>query len=198
MHSTYEPLSEALYHRPTLELAQALLGCHLINETDEGLTAGSIVETEAYLGVVDKAAHSFGGRHTKRTAIMFETPGHVYTYSMHTHTLINVVSGEKGNPEAILIRAIEPYAGVDLMKQRRSVPKFTNLTSGPGKLTKAMGITMNDYGKTFTKPPLYIAKGTSHAHISQGKRIGIGGAGEAKEYPWRFWVTGNKFVSPGK
>lgn len=198
MHSTYKPLPERFYHLPTLELAQALLGCHLVNETDEGLSAGIIVETEAYLGVVDRAAHSFGGRRTKRTSIMFEAPGHVYTYSMHTHTLINVVGGEKGNPEAILIRAIEPFEGIDLMKQRRPVPKLTNLTSGPGKLTKAMGITMDDYGKTFTRPPLYIAEGSSPAHTSQGKRIGINGAGEAKEYPWRFWITGNKFVSPGR
>lgn len=198
MHSTYNPLPEKWYQQPTLDLTQALLGCLLVNETDEGLTAGFIVETEAYLGIADKAAHSYAGRRTKRTRIMFEAPGHVYTYSMHTHTLINVVSGEKENPEAILIRGIEPYAGVDLMKHRRPVTKLTNLTSGPGKLTKAMGITMDDYGKTFTKPPLYIAEGFSPAHISQGKRIGIGSAGEAKDYPRRFWITENKFVSPGK
>lgn len=194
----YIPLPETFYNRPTLELAQSLLGCLLIKETPEGTAAGIIAETEAYLGVVDRAAHSFGGRRTKRTAIMFEEAGHVYTYSMHTHCLVNVVSGEQGNPEAILIRAIEPYAGIDLMKQRRPVSNFTNLTSGPGKLTKAMGININDYGGKFTQSPLYIAKGTTPTNISSGKRIGIGGAGEAKDYPWRFWITDNKFVSASR
>lgn len=198
MKPTYAPLPEAFFQKHTLPLAEALLGCLLVKETPEGTTAGIIVETEAYLGVVDRAAHSFGARHTKRTAIMFEAPGHIYTHTMHTHCLINVVSGETGNPEAILIRAIEPYTGIGLIKQRRPVSKYTNLTSGPGKLTKAMGITMDDYGGKFTQPPLYIASGTSPKHISQGKRIGIGKAGEAKGYPWRFWITGNEFVSPGR
>lgn len=198
MHSTFTPLPESFYHQPTLDLAPAFLGHLLVNEKQDGTTAGIIVETEAYLGISDRAAHSYGGRRTKRTAIMYEVSGHVYTYSMHTHTLINLVSGEKENPEAILIRAIEPYAGIDLMNERRPVSKVTNLTSGPGKLTKAMGITMDDYGKKVTNPPLYVAEGTPPPHISHGKRIGIGNAGEAKDYPWRFWVNGNKFVSPGK
>jgi len=198
MTSTYTPLPESFFQKHTLQLAEALLGCFLVKETLDGTTVGIIVETEGYLGVVDRAAHSFGGRHTKRTAIMFEAPGHIYTHTMHTHCLINVVSGEAGNPEAILIRAIEPYEGIDLMLQRRPVSKFTNLSSGPGKLTKAMGITMNDYGGKFTQPPLYIASGIPPKNISRGKRVGIGKAGEAKYYPWRFWITGNAFVSPGR
>src|SRR5699024_10188100 len=192
MQPYYTPLPETFYQKPTLELTKALLGCRLVKETEEGTTAGFIVETEAYLGVVDRAAHSFGRRLTKRTSIMFETPGHIYAHTMHTHTLINVVSSEAGNPEAILIRAIEPYHGIDLMMKRRPVSKFTNLTSGPGKLCKAMGITISDYGNKFTNPPLYISKGLTPESMSQGKRIGIGGAGEAKDYPWRFWITENK------
>lgn len=197
MQPKYTPLPDTFYQKPTLELAQALLGELLIKETPQGTTAGSIVETEAYLGVTDRAAHSFGGRRTKRTAVMYREQGYVYIYSMHTHCLVNVVSGEAENPEAILIRAIEPYDGIELMMKRRPVTTFTNLTSGPGKLSKAMGITMDDYGRKFTEPPLYIAKGIPipESDISHGKRIGIGGAGEAKDYPWRFWVTGNKFVS---
>lgn len=197
MQQTYTPFPQNFYHQSTRELAQKLLGCLLVKESDDGTTVGTIVETEAYLGKTDRAAHSFSGRRTKRTSIMFQEPGHVYTYSMHTHCLVNVVSGEAENPEAILIRALEPYEGTDLMMKRRPVSRLRQLTSGPGKLTQAMRITMDDYGRRFTSPPLYIAKGTATtlSDISQGKRIGIGGAGEAKDYPYRFWLTGNPFVS---
>ena len=161
----------------------------------EGVTSGYIVETEAYMGPEDRAAHSYGNRRTKRTEIMFGEAGFVYTYKMHTHTLVNVVSGSFEKPEAILIRAIQPYSGLDLMQKRRSMNNLQNLTNGPGKLTKALGITMNDYGHSFSEPPLYIAAGIIPDDISSGPRIGINNTGEAKDYPWRFWVTGNSHVS---
>lgn len=183
------------YQKNTLELARDLLGCLLVKETNEGTTAGYIVETEAYMGPGDRAAHSFGGRRTKRTEIMYSEAGHIYTYQMHTHTLVNVVSSGTDKPEAILIRAVEPYTGIELMKERRGLTDLRKLTSGPGKLTKALGITMNDYGGLFTEPPLNIAAGILPEHISSGPRIGIGNSGEAKDYPWRFWITGNPYVS---
>lgn len=183
------------YQKSTLELARDLLGCLLVKETNEGTTAGYIVETEAYMGPGDRAAHSFGGRRTKRTEIMYSEAGHIYTYQMHTHTLVNVVSSDTDKPEAILIRAVEPHTGIELMKERRGMTDLRKLTSGPGKLTKALGITMNDYGGLFTEPPLYIAAGILPEHISSGPRIGIGNSGEAKDYPWRFWITGNPYVS---
>jgi DNA-3-methyladenine glycosylase len=189
------PLPLNFYQKPTLELANSLLGCLLIKETDEGTASGFIIETEAYIGPEDRAAHSYGNRRTKRTEAMFGESGTIYTYVMHTHTLVNVVSAEKEKPEAILIRAVEPYEGIDLMKQRRGSDILTNLTSGPGKLTRAMGITMNDYGNTFTQPPLYIAAGKKPAEIIAGPRIGIANSGEAKDYPWRFWIPGNPFIS---
>ncbi|MBS4205986.1 DNA-3-methyladenine glycosylase [Lederbergia citrea] len=190
-----EPLDEEFFQKPTLELAHALLGCLLIKETEEGTTSGFIVETEAYMGPHDRAAHSFGNRRTKRTEIMFGKAGLVYTYVMHTHCLVNVVSAGIDEPEAVLIRAIEPYTGLDLMQHRRPVDQLKNLTNGPGKLTKAMGITMKDYGRAFFESPLYIASGFKPEEIAQGPRIGIAGSGEARDYPWRFWVKGNKFVS---
>ncbi|MFD2043472.1 DNA-3-methyladenine glycosylase [Ornithinibacillus salinisoli] len=190
-----QPLPETFYDQPTLELARSLLGCVLVNETEEGNTSGYIVETEAYLGATDRAAHSFQNRRTKRTEIMFGKAGMVYTYTMHTHCLVNVVSGEIGQPEAVLIRAVEPKQGLHLMEKRRPVTKIENLTSGPGKLTKAMGISTADYGRSFLEPPLYIAEGFTPDSITQGKRIGIHNSGEAKDYPYRFWITGNKFVS---
>ncbi|MBS8262858.1 DNA-3-methyladenine glycosylase [Mesobacillus boroniphilus] len=190
-----QALDKKFYQQPTLELAVSLLGCTLVKESEEGTAAGIIVETEAYIGPMDKAAHSYNNRRTKRTEIMFHEAGLAYTYVMHTHTLFNVVSGEIDNPEAVLIRAIEPLQGIDLMVKRRGMPESVNLTNGPGKLTKAMGINITDYGHPLTEKPLYITKGLVPESISSGKRIGIDNSGEAKDYPWRFWITGNRYVS---
>lgn len=181
--------------QPTLQLAEHLLGCLLVKESEDGITSGFIVETEAYLGPEDRAAHSFNNRRTKRTEIMYESPGHIYTYLMHTHCLVNVVCAPKETPNAILIRAIEPFSGKELMMQRRGVDQLKNATNGPGKLTKAMNITMNDYGNTYFSSSLFIAEGYTPSDISVGKRIGIQNSGEAVDYPYRFWITGNRFVS---
>lgn len=190
-----KPVGEAFFKQPTLTLARNLLGCLLVKETDEGRASGFIVETEAYRGPLDRAAHSYNNRRTKRTEIMFAEAGHVYTYLMHTHCLVNVVSGEVNVPEAVLIRAVEPHEGLDLMIERRGDTPLKNLTSGPGKLTKALGIHMEDYGRRFDKPPIYITPGYAPDEILTGPRIGIPNSGEAKEYPWRFWVKGNPYVS---
>ncbi|MBM7652308.1 DNA-3-methyladenine glycosylase [Neobacillus cucumis] len=189
------PLPQEFYEQPTLELSKALLGCLLVKETKEGIAAGFIVETEAYIGPNDRAAHSYNNRRTKRTEVMFHQSGLVYTYVMHTHCLFNVVSGGEGNPEAVLVRALEPQSGIELMKSRRGMKELKSLTNGPGKLTKSVGITMEDYGRSLTSPPLFIAKGFRPESISTGKRIGIHNSGEARDYPWRFWVTNNQFVS---
>ncbi|MEQ6390907.1 DNA-3-methyladenine glycosylase [Bacillaceae bacterium S4-13-58] len=192
----WNPMPSSFFQQETLVLAQDLLGKILVKETKEGTTAGWIVETEAYKGPMDRAAHSYGNRRTKRTEIMFGEPGLVYTYQMHTHCLVNVVSAPIEQPEAILIRAVEPIQGIELMYQRRGKDKKkTDLTSGPGKLTKAMGITMEDYGNKFYESSLYIAEGEKPHEISSGPRIGIGNSGEAQHYPWRFWITGNPFIS---
>jgi len=190
-----EILPESFFHQPTLELAKALLGCKLIKETEQGVASGYIVETEAYKGPLDRAAHSFNNRRTKRTEVMFGKPGYVYTYQMHTHCLVNVVSNKIDIPEAILIRAVEPDRGISLMYERRGQMPAKNLTNGPGKLTKALGITMEDYGRPFFEPPIYITKGYIPKDVSIGPRIGIENTGEAKDYPWRFWITDNPFVS---
>ncbi len=190
-----QPLPAEFFSMPTLELAQSLLGCLLMKETSEGVAGGFIVETEAYLGPEDRAAHSFNNRRTKRTEIMYAEAGRIYTYVMHTHCLVNVVSGPINKPEAILIRAVEPFIGQELMLKRRNVKDLRKTTNGPGKLTKALGITMSDYGGSFMLPPLFIANGFTPSNISAGPRIGIPNAGEAKDYPWRFWVTDHPYVS---
>lgn len=193
---TTKPVALSFFQKPTLELARSLLGMLLVKETELGVASGWIVETEAYVGPGDRAAHSFGGRRTPRTEVMFGPPGYAYTYVMHTHCLFNVVGGEPGCPEAVLIRAVEPAEGEALMFERRGrLKKIHHLTSGPGKLTKALGIGIQDYGLPLDKPPLYIAEGRPVSSLSAGPRIGIDNSGEARDYPWRFWETGNPFVS---
>ncbi|MBE4910635.1 DNA-3-methyladenine glycosylase [Bacillus luteolus] len=192
---TYKPLGVEFFQQPTIKLAQSLLGSLLVKITDDGIASGYIVETEAYKGPEDRAAHSFGNRRTKRTEIMFGEPGYIYTYQMHTHCLVNVVSGDVDKPEAVLIRAVEPLTSIELMQKRRGMNDLKNLTNGPGKLTKALGISMEDYGNSIIKPPLFIAEGLKPELISSGPRIGIDNSGEAKDYPWRFWISGNKYVS---
>lgn len=192
----FTPVAAEFFHTPTLELSRKLLGQILVHELSEGIVAGRIVETEAYMGAEDRAAHSFGNRRTKRTEIMFGKPGLIYTYQMHTHTLINVVSGPEDIPRAILIRAVEPVEGIELMAELRGkhMP-MKNWTSGPGKLTKAMAITMEHYGSHFSEKPLYIAQGDPVHAVSVGPRVGIGNSLEAVDYPYRFWETENPFVS---
>jgi DNA-3-methyladenine glycosylase len=191
-----QPLPIEFYKQPTQDLARALLGCLLVKESAEGTASGYIVETEAYMGAEDRAAHSFGNRRTKRTEIMFSGAGHVYTFMMHTHTLVNVVSGQLNTPEAILIRAIEPLSGLDLIAARRGTNKKpVEWTNGPGKLTEALGITKDDYGRLFTEAPLYIASGYQPEKIFSGPRVGIDNTGEARFYPWRYWIADNPYVS---
>lgn len=192
----YEPVDASFFNEPTLELAKKMLGNFLVHEHHCGLLVGRIVETEAYQGPEDRAAHSFRNRRTKRTEIMFGDNGRVYTYQMHTHTLINIVSGSVGTPHAVLIRAVEPLDGKALMQTYRGNHlKDINLTNGPGKLTKALCITMDYYGHPLTERPLYIARGPEPKKIVAGPRVGIAGAKEAVHYPWRFYDKHSPYVS---
>ena len=188
-------LDLAFYEQPTLDLARALLGQYLVRRHPEGDIIAKIVETEAYLGAIDRAAHSFGGRRTKRTEVMFGKPGYVYTYQMHTHTLLNVVSGPVGTPEAVLIRAVEPIQGHEWIATNRPGVKRYDQTNGPGKLTKALGITMDLYGHSFQQDTLYIVEGEAGVVIEAGPRIGIPNTGEARDYPYRFFERDNPYVS---
>ncbi|MCM3512563.1 DNA-3-methyladenine glycosylase [Carnobacterium inhibens] len=185
--------------KTTEEIAQDLLGCLVIKETDEGVTSGWIVETEAYLGEIDEAAHSFGLKSTPRLASMYKEPGTIYVYSMHTHLMLNAVVQEKGIPEAILIRAIEPYKGMSLMSERRGKTGFV-VTDGPGKLTKAMNITKLDDGTLAWEPPLRIDVETRKIpkKIELSPRIGIPNKGKWTDALLRYTVVGNPYVSRKK
>lgn len=192
----YKPIDKSFFTLPTLELAKQLIGHYIVHELEDGEFVARIVETEAYQGPEDQAAHSFNNRRTKRTEIMFGEPGFVYAYQMHTHTLINVVAGPVGIPHAILIRAVEPVLGLGRMKANRGEHfKQTDWTNGPGKLTKALEITTDYYGHHWSKEPLYISENKTSNQIVSGPRVGIGNAGDAATYPWRFYEEGNPYVS---
>jgi len=180
----------------TEEVAKQLLGLKLISETPKGITSGWIVETEAYLGSIDRAAHTYKYRKTPRVKAMYDQAGTIYLYSMRGHILLNIVTKEVGNPEAVLIRGIQPDRGFELMKKRRG-QKGYNLTNGPGKLSQAMGITMAEYGRSITKPPLYIDFSIQRKPktILTTPRIGIPNKKEWTKAPLRFIVEGNPYVS---
>ena len=127
---------------------------------------------------------------------MFEEAGLVYTYQMHTHTLMNVVSGPVGMPHAILFVRRNLWKGLEQMKENRGVHlKMKDWTNGPGKLTKALGITMDYYGHHWADKPLFIAEGPGIKEFETGPRVGIGNSGEAVDYPWRFFEKDNEYVS---
>ncbi|MET0785824.1 MAG: DNA-3-methyladenine glycosylase [Paenisporosarcina sp.] len=191
----FRPVHPNFFQMPTLELAEKLLGQYIVHEHPEGVIAAKIIETEAYMGAEDRAAHSFGNRKTKRTEIMFGEAGLIYTYQMHTHTLMNVVSGPIGVPHAILIRAGEPIAGEDLMQKFRGLVPRKDWTNGPGKLAKALGVTMIYYGHLWSEQPLYIAEGPGISEIEIGPRVGIQNTGEAVHYPYRFFEKNHPMVS---
>lgn len=192
----FKPIHQSFFNQSTLDLAENLLGQYIVHDLLIGQLVGKIVETEAYMGPEDRAAHSYNNRKTKRTQIMFNEPGLVYTYQMHTHTLINVVAGPVGIPHAVLIRAVQPIIGMEQMQiNRGNHVKGVHLTNGPGKLTKALSITMSYYGHHWSHKPLYISEGHHSKNISYGPRVGIQNSGEATTYPWRFYVKDNPFVS---
>jgi DNA-3-methyladenine glycosylase len=187
-------LQRHFYARPTIQVARALLGKVLVH----GPTAGIIVETEAYLGGEDLAAHSARGL-TDRTRVIFGPPGHAYVYFIYgMYECLNIVAEPEGRPGCVLVRALEPVAGIEIMQKRRpATHRLEDLASGPGKLTLAMGITRAHYGADFTRGPLAVREpaGPRKVEIQVTPRIGIR---ECADWPLRFLVRGNRFVSKAK
>ncbi|WP_080146388.1 DNA-3-methyladenine glycosylase [Marinilactibacillus piezotolerans] len=182
--------------KTTEEAAQLLLGKLLVHETPVGRISGWIVETEAYLGAEDAAAHTYRGRKTPKVLSMYEQAGTIYIYQMHTHHLLNVVTQEEGTPHAVLIRAVEPYEGKDLMELYRQ-KQGVDLTNGPGKLTKAFNITMDQNGEDVFNKPLYLDPELKRdpVRVEATPRIGIPNKGEWTEAALRYTVSGNPYVS---
>lgn len=191
----------------TLQIARDLLGKILVIPDETGArVSAKIVETEAYLGAIDKAAHSYGNRRTARTETMFALGGTIYIFFIYgMYFQFNVVAGSIDTPHAILIRAVEPVENIEIMRERRSLKSKNpasvvadkNLTSGPGKLCIALGIdkSFNNESLLGGKAWLEEGKPLENDEISSGKRIGIDYAEEFAEKPWRFWIKDNLFVS---
>jgi DNA-3-methyladenine glycosylase len=183
----------------TLQIARDLLGKLLVVPTASGeRVSGMIVETEAYLGAVDKAAHSYGNRRTKRTETMFAVGGTVYIFFIYgMYYQFNVVVGAVDTPHAVLIRAVEPIENIEIMRARRGKMPDKNLTSGPGKLCIAFGIDKSYNNADLIGGKVWVEdfRTFSAAEIMSGKRIGIDYAEEFAEKPWRFWIKNNLYVS---
>lgn len=185
----------------TLRVARELLGKRLVVPAPGGArVSGRVVETEAYLGAEDRAAHSYGGRRTRRTETMFGVGGTAYVFFVYgMHHQFNVVAGPEGLPHAVLVRAVEPEEGRELMMERRPVPKERELTNGPGKLCRALGIDLTFDGEDLTTGGRAWLEETGVSfgpeQVATGPRIGIAYAAEDALKPWRFWVKGNEYVS---
>jgi DNA-3-methyladenine glycosylase len=189
----------------TLKIAQDLIGKLLVVPTENGeRVSGMIVETEAYLGEIDKAAHSYKNRRTARNEITYAVGGHAYVFFIYgMYFQFNVVCGALGSPHVVLIRALEPVEGVEIMRERRlrknPLAKMPdkNLTSGPGKLCIALDINRRLNGADLTEDKIWLEDYRTFAsdEIKIGKRIGIDYAEEFAEMPWRFWLKSNSFVS---
>ncbi len=200
-------LSREFYLRDNVVLvARELLGKVLVTEFGGACTAGLITETEAYRAPDDRACHAYGNRRTPRTEVMFWEGGHAYIYLCYgMHHLFNVVTGSEGMAHAVLIRAIEPLDGVDVMLDRRypTLPRSPKirpaLTTGPGSLAQALGLHSSQTGQSLLTPdtPVWIEdRGVivPEARITAGRRIGVESAGECAAWEWRFWLRDSRFV----
>ena len=181
-------------------ISKSLLGKYLFTSINGLISGGYITETEAYNGVIDRASHAFGNRKTPRTQIMYEEGGIAYIYLCYgIHEMLNVVTSVEGQPHAILIRAIEPTTGIDIMLARRNMLSLKpNITAGPGSVAKALGIDRKLNGISLQSDTLWIEdKGLSFSddQIAAVPRIGVAYAGEDALLPYRFYVKGNIYVS---
>ncbi len=184
-----------------LQISKDLLGKVLCSyHPDEGITSGIIVETEAYAGAIDRASHAYGNRRTDRTEVMYEPGGVAYVYLCYgIHSLFNVITGYKDVPHAVLVRALEPLDGLDIMLRRRNMKKVEpRVTAGPGMLTQAMGITTKDDGTELDGKRIWIVNGGREVkddEIIASPRVGVDYAGEDAHLPYRFRIKDNEWTS---
>ena len=186
--------------KDVVAIARELLGKIVVTNLDGVITFGRIVETEAYVAHIDKASHSFSGRRTAKNEHMYAHPGTAYVYICYgMHQMFNIVTNEKDIPDAVLIRAIEPLEGIDIMLQRAGKKKLDfTLTKGPGNVGKALGIFKKHSGLHLMDDEIYLADDgfkLKENEIGISKRIGVESAFPDSELPYRFYVRGNKYVS---
>lgn len=186
-----------------LQISRHLLGCYLFTQKGEELTGGMIVETEAYRAPEDRASHAYGMRKTKRNLTMYKAGGCCYVYLCYgLYPLFNVVTNQEGVPHAVLIRAIEPFAGIETMLQRRGKETLDRtLTAGPGVLTQALGITVQDDGQSLVGDSIWIEMNgfsLKPQAIIESPRVGVNYAGNDALLPWRFRIKGSPWTSRAK
>ena len=198
-------LGRAFYNRDAHTVARELLGKILVRRTEEGVVKGRIIEVEVYSGTpesMDRACHAFPMKRTARTEVMFHEAGHAYVYLIYgMYSCLNLVCNEVEVPECVLIRALEPVEGLDLMRARRRQEKVHALCSGPGKLCQALFLTRTDNGLDLCGEELYVESdeaaesvgvtdktGQTGPRIEVSKRINIDYAGEAKDFLWRYFI----------
>ncbi|MGE3318477.1 MAG: DNA-3-methyladenine glycosylase [Candidatus Berkiella sp.] len=200
----YQKLPQDFYLSQNVqELSQALLGKCIVSIQNGVRCAGMIVETEAYQGVDDKASHAYNNRRTQRTETMFQKGGVAYIYLCYgIHHLFNVVTAPEGCPHAVLVRAVEPLEGQDMMLVRRRMNKIEpRLTAGPGALTQALGITTALDGSLLTSKTLWLEDRNiqiTKKDIIASPRVGIDYAKEHRDLPWRFRIKNNPWISKAK
>ena len=191
-------LNRDFYIKDGITLAKDLLGKILVKEIDGVLYKGRIVETETYMGAIDKACHAYNSRRTKRTEAMYREGGYSYIYLIYgMYNCFNVTASIKDNPEAVLIRALEPLDNKDIMLKIRKVKSEKYIANGPGKLTKALGITSDDNNIDLTLGKNIWIEDDGYVlnKITETTRVGIDYAEEFKEKPWRFYISENNNVS---
>ena len=193
------PLDRSHLLAPSFEVAPLLLGSILTVDSPEGSVSLRITEVEAYHGSGDPGSHAFRGK-TNRNAVMFGEPGHLYTYFTYgLHTCANVVCGPEGQASGCLLRAGEIVEGLELARSRRVTSRGdVDLARGPARLTVAAGITLDDGGADLVASRIRLDLGTGAADYATGPRTGVSGPGGTAEFPWRFWIPGDRTVSPYK
>lgn len=198
-------LSQDFYAGDTVAIAQALLGKLLVRRLNGQLLAGRITETEAYIGRCDKACHAYNYRRTPRTQTLFSAPGHAYVYLIYgMYHCLNFVTEPEGEPAAVLLRSVEPAAGLETIRRLRYGDKpltpyrIRNFLNGPGKVCQGFGLTRAQNGLDLTGDELFLCDGPEdlglpcpspcRERICRGPRIGVDYAQEARDFPWRFWL----------
>ncbi len=198
-------LGREFYNRDSIIVAKELLGKLLVHEMEGRRVSARIVEAEAYMGLVDKAAHSYGGKRTSKVEVMYGGPGYAYIFTIYgVHCCFNIVTREEGNPQAVLIRAAQPVEGFEWMAHERYGKAFGELTKsqkkgltyGLGKLCASLSVDSTFNGVDLCGNEIYVEGGVDQdISIVSTKRVGIDHAEEAKDYPWRFYMEGNEYIS---
>ncbi len=197
MSGSNKKRKRSFFQQPAAWVAENLLGDYLVLKNGRGRLEGKIVETEAYVGVNDDASHSFGGKITPRNRIMYQAGGVIYIYLIYgRYWCFNIVTSPRHEPQAVFIRSLEPIEGLDVMKRNRRTNNLQQLTNGPGRWAQSFGIDKTFLGRNITGDAIFISPGASrNFSVVKTKRVGVAYAQRSQNWPLRFYIAGNPFVS---